>query len=465
MPSSNFYSLLSKIRSNEFSENKIDLNNCNLNDSDINLLMSELKLHPEIAARITIIDLSENKLTVPFDLSMFPCICNLDLTNNMLTKAPDLSLCRKLQHLDLSGNKFKFGLVVTFCKDLMYLNLENCELEFLPDLTENTNLRELVICDNKLPVPPNVTNCKKLKGLWAQNNKFTQPIDISQCKKLIDIFICNNVTMPSDISVLGWVQECHIGIDSFTKAGKIAFKRFYEKYVNECAWVFDEAAFFQNECEDAMRAYYALDEINAGILRQHFLEDLRVFIKSKQCKDYYNFYSHEMALYNLCYPNYLDKDIFAHILNHILVGSLEELYLERVALQVKTFRSAFSGEELKLFEMYLNSTEYLAFITRARQTMRDLPKNFTELKYINFKKMQKDNAEEFEAVKTKFEQRYMLHLGRINPARTIIYTAPVIPDVVVIPDTVIISETMEIQTKLEVNAENSPIKSVKLVMD
>lgn len=96
------------------------------------------------------LDLTNNRLTTPPDVSKNVNLEKLKLRNNLLTHSPDVSKNVKLQDLYLENNRLTVPPEVSKNVNLETLNLMNNQLTILPDVSRNVHLRHLLIEDNSI---------------------------------------------------------------------------------------------------------------------------------------------------------------------------------------------------------------------------------------------------------------------------------------------------------------------------
>jgi Leucine-rich repeat (LRR) protein len=148
-----FQEVLARILNGE-SCTVISLARLGLDDIDVKNLMSAINGNPNVADTLLILDLSNNKLTVPPDLSKLKQLKKLDLGHNQLITAPDVSMLTRLEELSLPSNKLKIAPDVSNLLQLQRLYLYKNQLSVAPDVSALPELKRFLISTNQLVSPP-----------------------------------------------------------------------------------------------------------------------------------------------------------------------------------------------------------------------------------------------------------------------------------------------------------------------
>jgi len=106
MPSNNenLNNLIGLILNEEFLDDYINLSNEGLTDPEVNELMNAIYANEKVKKSLVSIDLQNNWLTVPPDVSKCSALQYLLLHNNSLVVPPNIMNCEALQGLGLKGN-------------------------------------------------------------------------------------------------------------------------------------------------------------------------------------------------------------------------------------------------------------------------------------------------------------------------------------------------------------------------
>lgn len=170
-------------------------------------------------AKVTILNLSNAQLKkYPQAICLLINLQELNLTNNNLTVPPDLSRNVNLQNLVLCGNQLSTPPDVSLNTYLQVLNLSHNRLTTPPDVRQNINLERLDLSENRLTAPPDICQNVKLRVLDLHRNQLTTPPDVSQNVKLEELKLnFNQLTALPDVSQNVNLKQLYIFGNKLTK--------------------------------------------------------------------------------------------------------------------------------------------------------------------------------------------------------------------------------------------------------
>ncbi len=155
--------------------------------TELELSENGLKIPPDLSGNphLTKIDLHNNELTKPPLLIGTPALHTFWISKNKLIQTPDLTRCPLLNSVDFSENDLTVPPDVTYCPRLTRLNLTKNELKQSPNLSYCGDLKEFSIAENLLVDPPVFEDNPKLQSINISHNPLGNPPNISENKNLI----------------------------------------------------------------------------------------------------------------------------------------------------------------------------------------------------------------------------------------------------------------------------------------
>ncbi|EDO40059.1 predicted protein [Nematostella vectensis] len=159
--------------------------------------------HQEIGccSQITILDISNNKLSNISAVNSLSALEELDLSTNRISKVPDISRCKHLQELDLSRNQISDISGLRDLSGLNILRLESNQLTTLSSLGKHKNLQELYLGHNRIS---------------------TVEFPLSN-SSVAELYIAGNPCLSSES--VGYHQELHKVIPSLEIVDGVSLKR------------------------------------------------------------------------------------------------------------------------------------------------------------------------------------------------------------------------------------------------
>ncbi len=165
----------------------------------------------------TTLNLSNNRLTTPPNLSYTPALTTLDLADNRLTTPPDLRHTPALTTLRLGSNQLTASPNLSHTPLLTELRLGNNQLTTPPDLSHTPMLTTLGLGRNQLTVSPNLSHTPALIVLYLGGNQLTASPNLSHTPLLTELHLENNqLTTPPDLSHTPLLTELHLGGNQLT---------------------------------------------------------------------------------------------------------------------------------------------------------------------------------------------------------------------------------------------------------
>ncbi len=190
------------INANDLTLTEINLDSSNLTDVDIAPLMAALTNNPNVAKKITRLDLCDNNLTIPPVLTGLVGLKTFVISYNNLSLPPILIANVALEIIYLCYNPLKMPPNFSANIALRTIYLSNAMLTYSPKLTGLTSLFDLNLTDNALQTPPAVNSCKNLRKLRLAKNLLKMPPDITELKFLNCLDMRgNNLTEVGEIAL------------------------------------------------------------------------------------------------------------------------------------------------------------------------------------------------------------------------------------------------------------------------
>jgi len=171
--------------------------------TELNLAVNRLTTPPNLSHTplLTKLDLEYNELTAPPDLSHTPLLTRLDLAGNQLTAPPDLSHTPALTRLDLAVNQLTTPPDLNHTPALTRLDLGHNQLTAPPDLSHTPLLTELDLGGNQLTASPELSHTPLLTTLNLGSNQLTASPELSRTPALTELDLgSNQLTAPPDLS-------------------------------------------------------------------------------------------------------------------------------------------------------------------------------------------------------------------------------------------------------------------------
>jgi len=165
----------------------------------------------------TTLNLRNNRLTTPPDLSHTPALTELYLGVNRLTTPPNLSHTPSLTTLDLGGNQLTVSPDLSHTPALTRLYLGINQLTAPPDLSHTPALTRLYLGINQLAAPPNLSHTPALTWLDLGYNELTAPPNLSHTPALTELDLeGNEFTASPDLSHTPALTRLSLGHNHLT---------------------------------------------------------------------------------------------------------------------------------------------------------------------------------------------------------------------------------------------------------
>ncbi|XP_032236959.2 protein phosphatase 1 regulatory subunit SDS22 homolog [Nematostella vectensis] len=184
--------------------------------------------HQEIGccSQITILDISNNKLSNISAVNSLSALEELDLSTNRISKVPDISRCKHLQELDLSRNQISDISGLRDLSGLNILRLESNQLTTLSSLGKHKNLQELYLGHNRISTVETFSqqfpSLEILNICHNQIKSFEILFPLSN-SSVAELYIAGNPCLSSES--VGYHQELHKVIPSLEIVDGVSLKR------------------------------------------------------------------------------------------------------------------------------------------------------------------------------------------------------------------------------------------------
>lgn len=194
----------------------------------LNLIDNKLTTPPDVSKNPALIylGLSLNQLTIPPNVSNNLALSHLVISYNQLTTSPDVSKNLALETLDISGNKLAMAPDVSKNSALKNFAVSENKLTEPPDVSKNLILKELFLYENLIPISPDISKNLVLTVFNIEKNLLTIAPDISENKNLHDLFLKNNkLTEAPDISNNKYLRKLDLTDNPLSVACKNQLKQ------------------------------------------------------------------------------------------------------------------------------------------------------------------------------------------------------------------------------------------------
>lgn len=188
MGNQKYKKILKKILSNNYSLNYIQLDKCNINDDDLNVLLQAIYNNSLLKNNLQHMDLSNNKIT-KIHLQSLPRLCVLDLSKNKINKFT-VSDVNSLKRVNLETNKLK-SLLEKGLENVECLNISDNLLTYL-EIDTMENLKFLLAKSNRISLLNISEKVNKLEKINLIENELTSFEIKSWMESLKEIYLSKN---------------------------------------------------------------------------------------------------------------------------------------------------------------------------------------------------------------------------------------------------------------------------------